>query len=617
MVVVTIFIVVCVVIAWLRSRDRAGGSRSWRRRVRAMGWGLLLLPIAWIALWLFGVNPATVGLLLLCGAALILAPGVAADLAAVLLILFGLYGLAAAFAVYKYGRQAVNVTKAIYSAAQPQFAVPSPAPKAWSVTAGPVTVAPAPAKITSLHQVVISVWPGGIRPGPWYAALTGTGPQGYVPVLLAAFLFLAFGLWLVPRTLGMHNLLVSRLTSRVQRLAETRTDAVDTAAAELRRVERDLHDGAQARLVALGMSLRAAERLFETSPKAALAMVGEAREMSSRALTELRDLVRGIHPPVLADRGLGDAVRALALETPVTTRLDIDLPGRRGAGGVRRLLRGRRGAGQRGQARPGPGRGDPDAARRELPADRRDRRRHRRRGSRQGQRPAGCGAAAGHVRWHPGGEQPAGRADHRRHRGAVRVVVAEDLFLLRDGLVRLLEAHGFEITAAVGTGPALLRALLTHRPDVAIVDVRLPPSFTDEGLQAALAARHKVPGLPVLVLSQYVEQLYARELLADQAGGVGYLLKDRVFNDDQFVEALRAVAGGGTVHGPGGGVQAAGTAGQGRAGHPALASRARGARADGRGALQQRDRPAPVRDREGGQQAQHEHLRQARPGALR
>jgi len=132
----------------------------------------------------------------------------------------------------------------------------------------------------------------------------------------------------------------------------------------------------------------------------------------------------------------------------------------------------------------------------------------------------------------------------------VRVVVAEDLFLLRDGLVRLLDAHGFEITEAVSTGPALLRALLTHRPDVAIVDVRLPPSFTDEGLQAALAARRKVPGLPVLVLSQYVEQLYARELLADQAGGVGYLLKDRVFNDDQFVEALRAVAGGGTVMDP-------------------------------------------------------------------
>jgi DNA-binding NarL/FixJ family response regulator len=132
----------------------------------------------------------------------------------------------------------------------------------------------------------------------------------------------------------------------------------------------------------------------------------------------------------------------------------------------------------------------------------------------------------------------------------VRVVIAEDLFLLRDGLVRLLKAHGFEITEAVGTGPELLRALLKHRPDVAIVDVRLPPTFTDEGLQAALAARRQVPGLPVVVLSQYVEQLYARELLADQAGGVGYLLKDRVFDDDSFVDAIRAVATGGTVMDP-------------------------------------------------------------------
>jgi DNA-binding NarL/FixJ family response regulator len=132
----------------------------------------------------------------------------------------------------------------------------------------------------------------------------------------------------------------------------------------------------------------------------------------------------------------------------------------------------------------------------------------------------------------------------------VHVVIAEDLFLLRDGLVRLLEAHGFDIAEAVDSGPALLRALLEHRPEVAIVDVRLPPSFTDEGLQAALAARRQVPGLPVLVLSQYVEPLYARELLADQAGGVGYLLKDRVFNDDQFVDAIRAVARGGTMMDP-------------------------------------------------------------------
>jgi signal transduction histidine kinase len=101
---------------------------------------------------------------------------------------------------------------------------------------------------------------------------------------------------------------------------------VDTAAAELRRIERDLHDGAQARLVAVGMSLQAAERLFATSPEAALALVAEAKQTSSRALAELRDLVRGIYPPVLADRGLADAIRALALDSPVPAELDIDLP---------------------------------------------------------------------------------------------------------------------------------------------------------------------------------------------------------------------------------------------------------------------------------------------------
>ena len=132
----------------------------------------------------------------------------------------------------------------------------------------------------------------------------------------------------------------------------------------------------------------------------------------------------------------------------------------------------------------------------------------------------------------------------------MRAVLAEDLFLLRDGLVRLLEAHDFEIAAAVDDAPGLLRALIEHQPDVAIVDVRLPPSFTDDGLRAALEARRQVPGLPVLVLSQYVEQLYARELLADQEGAVGYLLKDRVFNDDQFVDAVRTVAGRGTVMDP-------------------------------------------------------------------
>jgi DNA-binding NarL/FixJ family response regulator len=132
----------------------------------------------------------------------------------------------------------------------------------------------------------------------------------------------------------------------------------------------------------------------------------------------------------------------------------------------------------------------------------------------------------------------------------VRVVLAEDLALLRDGLIRLLEANGFEVVEAVDNGPSLLRALTTQNPDVAVVDVRLPPTFTDEGLQAAIEARRQRPGLPVLVLSQYVEQLYARELLADRSGGVGYLLKDRVFDVRQFVDAVRQVAAGGTAMDP-------------------------------------------------------------------
>ena len=132
----------------------------------------------------------------------------------------------------------------------------------------------------------------------------------------------------------------------------------------------------------------------------------------------------------------------------------------------------------------------------------------------------------------------------------MRVVLAEDLALLRDGLIRLLEANGFDVVEAVDNGPSLLRALTTHRPDVAVVDVRLPPTFTDEGLRAAIDARAQIPGLPVLVLSQYVEQLDARELLADRTGGVGYLLKDRVFNVSQFVDAVRQVANGGTAMDP-------------------------------------------------------------------
>jgi len=252
-------------------------------------WCLLLLPVAAVAIELagpnYGFSPSWWNIVwnLAAGAAVLLIvcwfPAGAADLAAAGLIALGLYGIALALS--------------------------------W----------PTAPLVTSY---------GTLRFG---AVLVGSTTWAAVAGLEGC-LMLALGFWLVPRTLIPHARVLLRpepdaaLAGRVEQLTRARADAVDSAAAELRRVERDLHDGAQARLVALGMSLRAAEHLIPASPQAAVALVAEAREASSRALTELRNLVRGIYPPVLADRGLGEAVRALALDTPLRTETDIILPGR-------------------------------------------------------------------------------------------------------------------------------------------------------------------------------------------------------------------------------------------------------------------------------------------------
>jgi DNA-binding NarL/FixJ family response regulator len=132
----------------------------------------------------------------------------------------------------------------------------------------------------------------------------------------------------------------------------------------------------------------------------------------------------------------------------------------------------------------------------------------------------------------------------------MRIVLVEDNVLLASGLELLLNSVGFEIAAIAGDAAGFLAAVGEHRPDVAIVDVRLPPTFRDEGIRAALQARQDYPGLPVLVLSQYVEQQYAAELLSSTGGGVGYILKDRVSRVDEFVDALRRVAAGGTAMDP-------------------------------------------------------------------
>ncbi len=262
-------------------------------------WGLLLLPVmvmgsaiiaadAWFMVTIIG----------LVAAAFIIrrAPGLAARLTAVGLIGLGLAGLLMV--------------------------------KSWTASSLAVSVSPQSGAGAAQQATVVTAYPQ-LRYG-----LVGLQSRGTVDVALAeAVVFLGLGCWLVPRSFPAVRRLVglvpqAQLTSQVQHLARSRAVAVDTAAADLRRLERDLHDGAQARLVALGMNLRAAERLIHANPEAAAALVAEAREASARALTELRELVRGVHPPVLADRGLADAVRALALDSPLNVEAEIDLPGR-------------------------------------------------------------------------------------------------------------------------------------------------------------------------------------------------------------------------------------------------------------------------------------------------
>lgn len=132
----------------------------------------------------------------------------------------------------------------------------------------------------------------------------------------------------------------------------------------------------------------------------------------------------------------------------------------------------------------------------------------------------------------------------------MRVVIAEDSVLLREGVARLLTDAGFEVVGQAGDGEDLLRKVRAHKPDVAIVDIRMPPTNTDEGLRAAREIRAELPGVSVLVLSQYIEEDYAVDLLGEDAAGVGYLLKDRVADLDQFLDAVRRVAGGGSALDP-------------------------------------------------------------------
>ena len=232
-----------------------------------------------------------------------------------------------------------------------------------------------------------------------------------------------------------------QLEHQVQTLARSRAEVVAAADAERRRIERDLHDGAQQQLVSLAMNLGIARAALDGLPPAARKAIERAHEEAIAALAGLRELVRGLHPAVLNDRGLDAALSGIVARAPLPVRL-------------------------------------------------------------------------------------------------------------RDGLTRLLTDAGFEVIAAVADAGQLLRAVGDQQPDLAVIDVRMPPTHTDEGIQAALVIRRQYPQIAVLVLSQYVEESYATDLLSAHTSAVGYLLKDRIARVSDFLDALRRVADGGTVLDP-------------------------------------------------------------------
>jgi signal transduction histidine kinase len=258
-------------------------------------WGLLLVPLVLALSVLAAQAWWTIPVLAVCVLVIRSWPRLAGQLAAVGTVAFGVLGLVASQGWYLYGR-------------------------------GSLRAAP------GLAGLLVPARPPGASPG-LYGLVIITSQATRLAATLQGLALIGFGCWLVPRTFPAVGRLLGRgpaaeLTRQVRQLTQSRAVAVDTAASDLRRLERDLHDGAQARLVALGMNLRAAERLIPLNPDAALALVAEARDTSARALTELRELIRGVHPPVLADRGLADAVRALALDSPLHVDTRIDLPGR-------------------------------------------------------------------------------------------------------------------------------------------------------------------------------------------------------------------------------------------------------------------------------------------------
>ena len=346
--------------------------------------------------------------------------------------------------------------------------------------------------------------------------------------------------------LGVEHLAArARLRAELAELAVSRLRIVEAGDAERRSLERDLHDGAQQRLIALQVLLQMAST---AAPPARSARYADARGEVGVALEELRDLAHGIHPVVLTDAGLGVGLRTLAESSPVPLIVQERGSRRRQAAveaAAYRLVEDTiRTAGQTSSSTC---RHRNPQRRRECAADpaehdwvRRDRRRAHR------------DPRAGPYR----GAQRVGHACHGRRpdddRGgdSVRLVIAEDMALLREGLTRLLTDTGFDVVGGAGDLAGLLDLVARTAPDVALIDIKMPPTHTDEGLQAATAIRQQYPGTAVLLLSSYLESRYASALLEDHPASSGYLLKERVYDSSVLGDALRRVCAGQCVIDP-------------------------------------------------------------------
>jgi signal transduction histidine kinase len=295
------WIAICVIVVGVMPTPRGRG-------LDAVGLGALLVPLTGMYLWAFGITASFDSWAQVAAAT----PGGSPTWASVSTpgFLFGTTTIKQAFLI---GMVIVGVAAAVTVRAPRQAAYLAAASLVAFGLVEAVTAIVCNPQINDYH---------------WWDWLLWAWSTWRAGVWVVAFASLTAGFWLSRRTIVADLRAGRALTARVERLTETRAEVVDSAAAELRRLERDLHDGAQARLVALGINLRTAERMIRTNPDAAVALVAECRETSSHALSDLRNLVRGIYPPVLADRGLGDAVQALALDCPVPVVTEISLPGR-------------------------------------------------------------------------------------------------------------------------------------------------------------------------------------------------------------------------------------------------------------------------------------------------